>query len=310
LSNAEAALLYKDKAGAQNYILDAQKEFPDLSNISKSDQQLANQVQSKLNDLKQKLENTKTVSASNLGSLGAANTMFNLGDFLASQINSSILSYNRQTGAISDNTLLSSQKIVNAVYIKNTTAVVFNGSELFVWDYAKKQYSTAFKTSVPDQNSFVGMKYYPTNQRVYVINKSTNQILSFAVGSTIGKPVVASKNANDLGSAIDLAIDGAVYVLHNNALSKYQSGNLTDFHMPAMFTPFSGKGKIATEIGWKNVYILDIGNNRILILDKSGNLVEILKAKEFTDIKDFVVDEKTGTAYVLNGSSLLKVPLQ
>lgn len=309
LTNAQAALLYKDVNSAQDYLAQAQKQLPKSSDIGKTDQALYTQTQNQLNDLEQKLQLTVTPDIKNLGSLGAGTTLLPLGNFLATQVNNTMLSYDLSSGQISDSRLMSSQNIVAAAYIKNTTAVVYNGSQLLVWDFDKKQFNPPFSTSVPGKDAFVNIKYYSTNSRVYTINKSTNQILSFAVGSTIGKPVVASKNANSLGNAVDFAIDGNIYVLNANGVNKYTQGVLQDFHLPTLFTPFSGKGKIYTQIGWKNIYILDIGNNRILVVDKNGNLIETLKSPQFNALKDFVVDEKGKVAYVLNDGSLLKVTL-
>jgi hypothetical protein len=309
LTNAQAALLYKDNSTAQKYILQAQSQLPGPQSIQKNDQALYTQTQSQLDDMRKKLENTINPEIKNLGSLGTGNSLFQFNNFLATQVNSTIISYNKTTNAIEDTALLSSQKIQAAAYIKNTTAVVYNGSALLVWDYAKKQFSQPFISSVPDQNSFVGIKYYPTNSRAYIVNKTTNQIISFAVGNTLSKPVVANKTNANFSNVQDIAIDGSIYVLTSDGITKYLAGNVADFHMPALFTPFSGKGKVATEIGWKNIYILDSGNNRILVLDKQGALVEILKAKEFTNLKDFQVDEASKTMYILNDSSLLKVAL-
>ena len=309
LSSAQASLLYKDNSTAENYLVQAQAKLPNQSQVAKADLALYNEVKNELSDLRQKLENTVVVQTSNLGSLGSSDRLLQLNNFLATQVNSTIISYDKNNGSISDSALLSSEKILGSVYIKNSTAVVYNGSALLVWDYVLHQFSPPFTTSVPDQNSFVALKYYATNSRVYAINKSSNQILSFLVGSGISKPVVASKNANDLGNALDFAIDGSIYVLNTNGVDKYQSGVLQDFHLPSLTTPFSGKGKITTDKTFANIYILDSGNNRIIVMDKKGNLVETLTSKDFTDLKDFQVDEKNKVAYVLNGSDLLKVTL-
>jgi hypothetical protein len=54
---------------------------------------------------------------------------------------------------------------------------------------------------------------------------------------------------------------------------------------------------------------LDSGNNRILIFDKSGNLINTLLSNQFTNLKDFQVDEKNKVIYALNDGSLLKIAL-
>ncbi len=311
LNNAQAALLYKDTTTAGSFIIKAQEQLPAEKEVAAPDRDLFTQAQNQLSSLRQKLENTTEPQVSNIGSIGSGNILIKLNNFLVAPVGTTLVSYDSNNGSISDSALLSSEKITAAVYIKDGTAVTYNGSSLLTWDFSRRQFSPPFSNSVPDQNSFAGLKYYPTNGRVYLINKATNQIINFVVSSGgLSKPVVASKNANDLSNALDLAIDGSIYVLNTNGVTKYQSGILADFHLPALFTPFSGKGKIATEIGWKNIYILDSGNNRILIIDKKGDLVSTVKSPAFTELKDFQVDEKNKTIFVLNDSSLLKVTLQ
>lgn len=309
ISSAQSSLLYRDDAAAQNYLKQAVEKMPAEDMVPDSQSEQYSQTKIQLDDLKQKMEKNITATITSLGSLGQGKSLLRLGNFLATQVGSTIVSFNMQTGVISDGQFLSSEKIVSSIFIKNTTAVTFTGNSLKVWDFEKKQYSNAFTQSVPAEEDAVGLKYYPTNSRVYMINKKTNQILNFLVGSEVSKPVVASKNANDLGNAIDIAIDGSIYVLNKNGVNKYQAGTLTDFSLPFLFVPFSGSGKIATEINWKNIYILDSGNNRILIVDKQGSLVGTIKAAEFTNLTDFYVDEAAKTVYVLNNGTLLKAVL-
>ena len=309
LTSAQTSLLYKDDSAAADYVRQAVQQMPPASEIPKNVKPLYDQVASDLADMRQKAEKIIPVDAQNLGSLAQGDRLLNFGSALAVQVGSTVVSYDKTTGTVSDGQFLSSEKITALTYIKNTTAVVYNGKALLLWDFDKKQFSQPFISSVPAAEDFVGMKLYATNSRVYLINKKTNQIISFLIGTVISKPVVASKDANDLGSAKDLAIDGSIYVLNNNGVSRYLAGSLTDFHLPFLFTPLSGTGKIATEIGWSNIYILDAGNNRVLVIDKKGNLVETLTSKDFTKLKDFIVDEKNKVMYLLNDGSLLKISL-
>jgi DNA-binding beta-propeller fold protein YncE len=67
------------------------------------------------------------------------------------------------------------------------------------------------------------------------------------------------------------------------------------------------KGKLYTEGTWNGLYVLDTEHNRILILNKKGELISTLESDQFKNMRDFVVDEKGKTIYVLSDSTLLKV---
>jgi len=308
LNKAEASLLYKDEGAAANYLSQAESAMPKQDAVPDASKSDFEQAQTQLKALQQKMEKITEVSVADLGNLSDGNLLIKLPPYLATAFNKTIISYNTNSGAIEDGSLLSSENILESVYIKNTTSVIYNGTSLLVWDYSKKQFSPPFSASVPGQDSYAGLKYYPTNSRVYMINKKTNQILNFAVGASISRPVV-SVQGNDLSNAQDFAIDSSIYVLNSNGITKYLAGKLADFHMPYLVTAFSGQGRIFTDQATKNIYVLDKGNNRILVIDKKGALLSTLKNSKFTNLKDFSVDEKNKTIYVLNDGSLLKVNL-
>jgi len=306
LASAQSSLLYKDEVSAGDFIRQAQDKIPSEDKVPEANKEQYQKIKDKFTELQQKWEKNTVVNVTNLGSLSQSERLIQLTPYLATQFNSTIISYNTASGLVQDGQLLSSESIVESAFLKNATAVVYNGSSLLVWDFSKKQYSAPFSVSVPDKDSHAGLKLYPTNSRVYIINKKTNQILSFLVGTAISKPVVAV-NGNDFGNSLDMAIDGGIYVLNTNGITKYLAGKLTDFKMPYLATPFSGSGRIFTDATAKNVYILDKGNKRILIIDKKGLLVATLTSPKFTDMKDFSVNEAEKIIYVLNDVSLFKI---
>lgn len=309
LGNAEASLLYKDDAKAADFLGQAQSKIPAESTVPAASKNLYAEVKKRFADLQQKIEKVSQSAVTNLGSLSEASLLIKLPPFLATQSGTTIISYNTASGLVQDGALLSSETVVENAFIKNNASVVYNGKSLLVWDYAKKQFSPAFNLSVPLQDSYAGLKFYPTNSRVYLANKKSGQVLSFLVGSNgLSKPVVAVAGA-DLSTAQDVAVDGNVYVLNSGGILKYLGGKPADFKMPYSATAFAGSGRLFTDASSKNIYLLDKGGNRILVMDKKGVLVETLKSPEFTHLKDFSVDEKNKVIYVLNDVSLLKVSL-
>ena len=75
---------------------------------------------------------------------------------------------------------------------------------------------------------------------------------------------------------------------------------------PSLGAQFDPENRLILAAGGVS-YGYDAGNKRIIILDKKGGLVGTLLSGQFFGMKDFAVDEKTKTIYILNGSSLLKV---
>jgi len=307
LANAETSLVYNDQKAAIDYFKQAKDQFSKI-NSKMAVKDVFSQTQEQFNVLNKKLEKIQNVQTTSLGSLGSGQNLINTPDFLAIYSNGQIVSYNKKTSQIQDGVLKSGEIILDSIAVKDDTSAIYNGSSLYVWEPQSGKLGPAFSTSLPDKNSIVSLKFYPSNSRVYVLDKANMRALSFLINAnTIQKPIVSLVGIPEIAKAQDFAIDGSIYILTDSGIIKYSAGKLADFNMPYLSSPFEGSGKIYTEVGFKNLYLMDAKNKRILILDKKGNLVSTLTSDSFTNLVDFSVDENTRTIYLLNDSSLLKL---
>lgn len=308
LTNAQSSLLYKNDSQAADYFLQAKSKLPAANRVDSGNKELYNKVLAQLNETGAQMEKIFSPKVVNLGSLGKGNALIKLPNYLATKANKAIVSYSKQSGKIEDSALRLSIAMMSAVNTGGSTAAVYDGSSLYLWDFSTGAIGTGFSQGLPQKNDFGGMAQYPVNKRVYVADKKTASIISFAPGNDgFAKPIVSVRDAS-LSQAVDIAIDGNIYALTNSGISKFQSGRPVDFNL-GLITPFSGNGKIYTQKDFAYIYLLDSGNNQIIILDKKGGLVNTLKSPDFTKLKDFQVDEKAKVIYVLNDGSLLKVSL-
>lgn len=310
LSDAQSSLLYKDNSSAANALNQAKDLLPKVSGLNPAAKERYNKLAAQINDIQTQMEKIFRPEVKNLGSLGAGHNLINLPDYAATQVNSLIISYQKSTKQIKDNSLKLSLAELAAAFINGNTAAVYDGNSLYLWDFsAGALLGPGESQNVPGKDDFGGMAEYPVNKRVYLANKKSAEIVSFSPGSTtFGKPIVAVRDAG-ISQAVDITIDGSIYVLGQNGVNKFQSGKLTAFSLQNLPVPLSGKGKIYTQKDFSYLYILDSGNSRVLIFDKSGNLINTLMSDSFTNLKDFQVDEKNKVIYVLNDGSLLKATL-
>lgn len=307
LADARTSLVYNDQKKAIDYFAQADENFKKINskNLPKDNY---NNVLSEIQEIKKKIEKTKQAEVVNLGSLSKESSLIKLPKFLATQTNGNIISYNKENGQIQDGALKCGQNIIFSVALKADTLVINNGNGLLVCDPTTGEIGQEFTNFVPDKTLAVGLAYYPSNGRVYLLDKEKNQAVSFLInGKNIQKPVISLKDAPEISNTQDFAIDGSIYLLTGAGIVKYTAGRLAEFYMPYLSEPFSGKGKIYTEINFKNLYLLDKGNNRILIFEKKGNLISTLINDQFNKMDDFAVDEQNKTIFVLNDGNLLKV---
>jgi hypothetical protein len=116
----------------------------------------------------------------------------------------------------------------------------------------------------------------------------------------------------DLNGAIDMAIDGAIYVLYGDGqIRKFLSGQPAVFQITGLDTPLNTPIAIYTAPDElvQHLYIADAGNQRIVQFTKEGQFVRQYKPRgsdnlAFDDLRSIFVDEISEKMYVLNGASL------
>ncbi len=116
----------------------------------------------------------------------------------------------------------------------------------------------------------------------------------------------------DLTHAVDLTIDGAVYVLFKEGrISKFEGGQPVGFNITGLDKPLSNPVAIFTAPNElvQHIYVADTGNRRVVQLNKDGSFVRQFKPREgegvsFTNLQDIFVDEIGGRLYVLDSNGL------
>ncbi|MFH0856602.1 MAG: hypothetical protein V1860_01760 [bacterium] len=151
---------------------------------------------------------------------------------------------------------------------------------------------------------------YSYASSIYIINGQDNQI--YAYKSAAGKKWINNNSGIDFAGAIDMAIDGNIYILKNGGtILKFYKGDLVNFKLPdikpALLTPV----KIYVNSDSEFLYILDPMNKRIVVFNKETcALVSQYTSENFSNLKDFAVDEKNKIIYVLNGNEIYKINFQ
>lgn len=109
-------------------------------------------------------------------------------------------------------------------------------------------------------------------------------------------------------SANSMAIDGSVWLLRkDNLIEKYYGHQLEKtikiniFPIPQEFT------KIWAPPALSYLYILEPTGKRIIILDKTGEIIRQYQSEKFDNLKDFVVSLDGKEIYLLNNQKLFKI---
>jgi hypothetical protein len=116
----------------------------------------------------------------------------------------------------------------------------------------------------------------------------------------------------DLTGAVDVAIDGAVYVLFKDGrITKHLTGQPVEFNVTGLDKPFNNPVAIYTapDETVHHIYIADAGHQRIVQLNKDGSFVRQFKprageAVTFANLQDIFVDEISSRIFILDSNNL------
>lgn len=307
LDDSNAALLYGDENQSRSLLAEAKSQLENLAGVPKKQQGDVDNLSRQVNELEQKLEKKTEKIAEIIATLSVADRLIDLPRYIATQTGESIVSFDRSSNKVEDNILISSQSFIASQFVKGNQAVIYNGERLFLWNFANSTSGSGFSTQVPKQNDWAGLNFYTGNNRLYLIDKAKQQVINFTVTDReITRPAV-SFTSPELSQALDIAVDGNIYILTPSTILKFQAGKSIPFNFPSLSTGLSGTGRLFTNANTRNIYILDSGNKRIIITDKNGQLVQIITSPQMTNPKDFIVDEANNMILVLNDTSLIKM---
>jgi hypothetical protein len=149
---------------------------------------------------------------------------------------------------------------------------------------------------------------------LYLLDPSKSQILKYAPnegGWSPGVTYLAPGVNVDLSSAVDMAIDGDVWVLRGDgSLWRLASGRLADFTLRDLETPLAKPTALTTAQAMVGLYVVDAGNQRIVQFDKAtGRSVRQLRPGSenrdaFTALKAVAVDEANRKLVFINGNQV------
>lgn len=143
---------------------------------------------------------------------------------------------------------------------------------------------------------------------LYVLDAENNQIWKHQRtidGYNKGEGWLDEVDVN-LKDANSFAIDGDVFVLKNNGeIVSFLSGKKQNFEVKNLDKAFAANSKIFTLLDYANLYVLDPTNERIVVLDKGGNVLNQFACADFRNAKDLFVDEDADKGYVLVDNKIL-----
>ena len=147
---------------------------------------------------------------------------------------------------------------------------------------------------------------------LYLLDPAANQIFKYPDKQFGSAPLTWMQAEGDLSTAIDLGIDGSIYVTHDSGkMNKYFGGEPVEFAVREIPKPLVGANALYMDIEevTQYVYIADASDRRIVQLKRDGAFVRQFRppAEEeaiFDQLSGLFVDERVGKLYYIAGKAL------
>ncbi len=181
----------------------------------------------------------------------------------------------------------------------------FNNNNIVSLDINDDSFST-ININLENFEAMSGSGIY--NSKLYTMDISKNSIYSFSITEQgLGSPTSWLNKKIDLSQAVDLSIDGNIYVLNKNAsVIKLLRGERVAFDLEPTDPPLKETSKIVVSKDLDFIYILETKSNRLVVFDKKGQFLMQYQSDRLNQLKDFAVDEQKQIIYFLNGSKIFK----
>jgi len=105
-----------------------------------------------------------------------------------------------------------------------------------------------------------------------------------------------------------ITVDGSVWILNkNNSILRYYSGSLKETIKLDFFPYPENISIITTRPNLPYLYLLEPIKNRVIVIDKTGKLIQQFQSKKFDNLKEITVSPSGQAIYILNGSTIYKI---
>jgi hypothetical protein len=112
-------------------------------------------------------------------------------------------------------------------------------------------------------------------------------------------------NPDLLKQAVSLAIDGSIWVLNGDGqIFKLENAARQPFTVTGLPQPIGKASQIATQAGYRSLYVLDVGNNRVVEIAKDGRYLRQFNLNLPAPATGFWPDETAHQLLVAAGNTL------
>lgn len=149
---------------------------------------------------------------------------------------------------------------------------------------------------------------------LYLLDAGANQIWKYlptASGYSDKRPYLKEEVKANFSGAQRMQIESSIYILKTNGeILRFTQGSPDYFSISGLDKGIKGPKSFFVSDQTDNLYLLDSGNNRLVVLDKKGIYKSQYTADKFGEFTDLVVDEQGKKVYLLSASKIYSIDLK
>ncbi|MDP2693060.1 MAG: hypothetical protein Q8O88_05475 [bacterium] len=188
------------------------------------------------------------------------------------------------------------------VFLTKDNAIAFYSPDSGV--VTSKEISTTENSSLSD--------VFVYSQKLYTIDTANKEIYRHnltQLGYDKGTAWLNTKA--DISDGVSLAIDGDLFLLKSNGeILKFTSGYQKEFTISGLDPELTNPTEIWTYNNLKYLYILEPTNKRVVVLDKSGQMMQQYTSASWQNPTGMIVDEEKKVIYVLDSNKIHRFGIQ
>ncbi len=208
--------------------------------------------------------------------------------------------------------------LIDMVWIKDggerqagALAILDANGLLLEYDPTWDRFSVQKMGGMTNWRNPVALNAYDSN--LYLLDSQAGQVFKYWKQQYGNEPTRwLTQEGTDLSKAIDMGIDGHIYVLHNDGrLTKYFGGEVVSFAVTRMPLPLAHADALYMDVEEvvQYLYIVDSAEGRVVQLSREGAFVRQFKPARgqeavFNRLVGIFVDETGGKLYYLTSNAL------
>ena len=156
-----------------------------------------------------------------------------------------------------------------------------------------------------------GLQFF--NETLYVLNQEERNIFKYRFWENKWQePIRYVKSAPgvDFSEVLSMSIDGNLWLTSKKGeIFKFSAGTKQDFTVIGVDDPFAEAIYLYTGEDLQNLYILEPGKKRLVILDKEGRYEKQIVSETLATANNLLVSEVEKKAFVVSGSLVFEIDI-